>query len=305
MTDSHCTTARCLWALSITLSLGGAAAACGGGGNGGSLDGNCQTACNKIAAACAISAADCVSSCEDTSGFSESCLPYAEATTQCAATTGTVTCLSGGQYEIDGCTSQAEALSDCTNGSGSTGGTTGTSGGSTGSSGNSGNGPSTSNCDADGTWGVDFQWSGRTPDTLTLDISGTSVDQLSGPGVGAATGTISVNGEQLTWTLSDGSTWTGNAGANCTDITAGTMVSSAGILGSFTAVKGGGSGASGGSSCATPSSSATCGAGTVACDSSHCCPSATPYGCVSLLECYATADEALAACGSACLVCGS
>jgi hypothetical protein len=191
-----------------------------------SLASNCETACNKIASTCAVSASDCTSSCEDTSGFPSSCLPYVDSLDSCAATTGTVTCQTGGGYEIDGCTSQAQALSNCVS-----------AGGSGATSGGSGSTGSQANCNPDGTWSVSFQWSGRTPDTLTLEISGTSVTQPASAGVSAATGTISVNGEQLTWTMSDGSTWTGNAGASCADISAGTMSSSTGNPGAFTAQK--------------------------------------------------------------------
>jgi hypothetical protein len=92
-------------------------------------------------------------------------------------------------------------------------------------------------CDADGAWSVDFQWQGRTPGALTLDVSGTSAAQESGPGVGAASGTISASGTRLTWTLSDGSTWTGSTDSNCQEITNGTMTSSTGNTGAFVAAK--------------------------------------------------------------------
>ncbi len=293
---------RRLRALSVLCGMTGIVTSCSGGGSAGGLDGDCQASCSKIAAACAVSAADCVGSCENTSTIPGNCVVYADDLASCAATSGTVTCKTNGQYEIDGCTSQAEALSNCI----SAGSNSGNGSSNMSNAGNAGRG-SIVDCNADGTWNLSFQWSGRNPGALVLDISGTSVDQLAGPGVSSATGTISVNGSQLTWVLSDGSTWTGNAGTSCNDITEGTMTSSTGNPGRFTGTKASGSGSSGGSSpssCSTSSSAATCGAGSGACDSSHCCPSNTPYGCVSLLECFATADDAIAACGSACLLCG-
>jgi len=63
--------------------------------SGESLESDCESACNKVASACAISASDCLNSCEDTSGFPLSCLSYVDSLTSCAATTGTVTCQTG------------------------------------------------------------------------------------------------------------------------------------------------------------------------------------------------------------------
>jgi hypothetical protein len=58
-------------------------------------------------------------------------------------------------------------------------------------------------------------------------------------------------------------------------------------------------------SCRLPVATTTCAtAGYVPCDSSHCCPPSAPYGCVSDLTCHATQAEAIADCGTACLVCG-
>jgi len=107
----------------IGVTAGCGSGSSGGGGNGG-LDTDCPTACNKVAAACGGSVDECVSSCEDTSSFPSSCLSEAEDLTNCAATTGTVTCTSGGQYQIDGCTSPAEAFSNCASGGSSGGGST-------------------------------------------------------------------------------------------------------------------------------------------------------------------------------------
>jgi hypothetical protein len=67
----------------------------------------------------------------------------------------------------------------------------------------------------------------------------------------------------------------------------------------------GGSGGSSGSSCSNPVATTMCTAGSLSCDASgHCCPSSTPYGCVASLQCYALESSAVAACGSACIVCG-
>jgi hypothetical protein len=99
-----------------------------GGGGGGGLDGNCQTACNKVAAAgCGDS--ECLSSCEDTSAIPSACLSLAEELTSCAATSGTVSC-NGDNYTIDGCETQAAAYSSCA----STGGTSSSSSGGSGPS---------------------------------------------------------------------------------------------------------------------------------------------------------------------------
>src|SRR5579859_204866 len=76
-------------------------------------------------------------------------------------------------------------------------------------------------CSSDGTWAVSFQWSGRTPGELTLVTSGSLADQESGPGVGAASGTISKSGDEVSWTLSDGSTWSGTLDSSCTSIPTG------------------------------------------------------------------------------------
>ena len=103
-------------------------------------------------------------------------------------------------------------------------------------------------CDADGTWDVSFQWSGRTPGQLVLVVSNGKVQQLTGPGVGAATGTLSTSGDDLTWKLSDGSTWTGLADATCDDIAMGSMTSSSGNNGTFVAQK---QTTSGGGGCTT------------------------------------------------------
>jgi hypothetical protein len=92
-------------------------------------------------------------------------------------------------------------------------------------------------CDADGTWAVAFQWSGRTPGQLELDVVDTNVQQLAGPGVGAASGTITASGTDLTWKLSDGSTWTGSTDSNCQKVAMGTMTSGSGNTGIFVAQK--------------------------------------------------------------------
>jgi hypothetical protein len=93
-------------------------------------------------------------------------------------------------------------------------------------------------CDADGTWNVTFQWSGRTPGQLAIIVAADQSARIpSGPGVGAATGTTAIDGYAITWSMSDGSTMTGTADANCQIINSGTMRSSTGTPGAFTAHK--------------------------------------------------------------------
>jgi hypothetical protein len=145
-------------------------------------------------------------------------------------------------------------------------------------------------CDPDGTWAVQFQWSGRTPGALTLVIAGTSIQQESGPGVGAASGTVSVSGHQLTWRLSDGSTWTGAADSSCATIANGTMTSSTGNPGSFAADKQGGTGSSS-SSGGSSGGATTC--GTVSVDGFYSAASTSvPASCTSCVtgSCCTTGD---------------
>ena len=93
-------------------------------------------------------------------------------------------------------------------------------------------------CDADGTWAVKFQWTGRTPGALSIVVAPDQSAKIpSGPGVSAATGTTAINGFEVSWSMSDGSTMTGTADSGCTTIASGTMKSSTGTLGVFTAQK--------------------------------------------------------------------
>ncbi len=58
--------------------------------------------------------------------------------------------------------------------------------------------------------------------------------------------------------------------------------------------------------CASATATASCPtAGDVPCDAASCCPARTPYGCASNRTCYAAEIDAVAACGSACLVCAA
>jgi hypothetical protein len=157
-----------------------------------------------------------------------------------------------------------------------------------------------SSCSPDGTWAVQFQWSGRTPGALSLVVSGGSVEQESGPGVGAASGTISMNGSDLSWTLSDGSTWSGTVDSSCKSIADGTMTSSTGNPGTFSAEKGsnGGSGSGGGGGSAggggSSSSNEACGISfkspaCASCVAADCCSvnkaCVDDASCVTLLDC--------------------
>ncbi len=140
-----------------------------------------------------------------------------------------------------------------------------------------------STCDPTGSWAVNFQWSGRTPGALTLDISGSSVQQLSGPGVSAANGSISVFGHEFTWTLSDGSTWKGAVDSTCTSIAAGSMTSSTGNPGTFSAEKQGSPG--GNEACGISFKSASC----ASCIQSSCCSvtqaCANDSACTQIIAC--------------------
>jgi hypothetical protein len=82
-----------------------------------------------------------------------------------------------------------------------------------------------------GVWTLDFQWSGRTSGVLILIISpDQTCQQLSGPGVSATSGTVSVSGNTATWVLEDGTTWSGTTSGNTI---AGTMINSSGGMGVF------------------------------------------------------------------------
>lgn len=66
------------------------------------------------------------------------------------------------------------------------------------------------------------------------------------------------------------------------------------------------SGSSGGYCVTNTSSAVGCPAGNLACNSTRCCPYTTPFHCDATSSCYATASEALAACGgSTCESCNS
>ena len=87
-----------------------------------------------------------------------------------------------------------------------------------------------------GTWQISFEWAGRTPGELTLVVAGDQTcQQLSGPGVGATTGTASVTGDDATWVLEDGSTWSGVVMSSAS--ISGTMKSAAGNVGTFNGTK--------------------------------------------------------------------
>jgi len=99
-------------------------------------------------------------------------------------------------------------------------------------------------CDPEGSWNVQFQWSGRSPGELTMEVAADNTAKiLAGDGVGATTGRWSVSNDSITWSFADGSTFSGSATASCS-IGAGQMKNTAGKVGSFTADKGGTSGSS-------------------------------------------------------------
>ena len=144
----------------------------------------------------------------------------------------------------------AAAASACSDGSGAS------------TSGDGGTGSTSSAlCDPEGSWDVDFQWSGRTPGELTMVVAADKTAKiLAGDGVGATTGTWSVTGETITWSFADGSTFAGAPTASCA-IGAGSMKNTAGKLGKFTASKGGSasSSSSSGGACTGCTADSDCG----------------------------------------------
>jgi hypothetical protein len=106
-------------------------------------------------------------------------------------------------------------------------------------------------CDPKGTWAVNFQWAGSGSGRLNIEVVADGTARiLAGSGVSATTGTYSVNGDTITWSFADGSTFSGSTTTSCS-IAAGTMKNTAGDMGTFTAAKGG-SGSSGGNPGGTP-----------------------------------------------------
>lgn len=123
----------------------------------------------------------------------------------------------------------------------------GTNSGGNGGGGDAGTGSSSAGlCDPEGSWNVHFQWSGRTPGELTMEVAADRTAKiLAGDGVTATTGTWSTSSDSTTWSFADGSRFTGSASASCA-ISSGHLSNTAGTVGSFTADKGGASSSGGG-----------------------------------------------------------
>ncbi len=143
--------------------------------------------------------------------------------------------------------------------SGCSGGSTSTGSGS-GSGSDAGTASSAATlCEPEGSWSVQFQWSGRTPGELTIEVAADKTAKIpAGDGVGATTGTWSTSDDTITWSFADGSTFYGSATASCS-IGTGHMKNTAGKLGSFTASKGGAAGSGGSEACTGCTADSDCG----------------------------------------------
>lgn len=96
-----------------------------GGSGAGTSSGDCQTACNKAAAAQCPNedATTCVSDCQQTPSM---CQSEYSALVNCAATSGTFQCDTDGEAELQGCDAQGSAFVGCLqSGTGGSGGGTG------------------------------------------------------------------------------------------------------------------------------------------------------------------------------------
>jgi hypothetical protein len=89
-------------------------------------------------------------------------------------------------------------------------------------------------CSAVGTWDVSFQWSGRTPGELVIDVSDKSVNVHAGPGVMAQSGTVTFDtGKYVAWQFPDKSVWSATMDASCCVTTMGMMLDASNNVGSF------------------------------------------------------------------------